>query len=58
MEVALEVGMEPTLLIIDGVCLPCKVRLQAKLSLPPFATDYVALGVQANISLSPHLSSR
>jgi hypothetical protein len=44
MEAALEAGMEPALLVIDDVRLPCKVRLRATLSSPPFAADYVALG--------------
>jgi hypothetical protein len=43
MEAALDTGMEPTLLVIGDLRLPCKVRLRAGLSSPPFAVDYVAL---------------
>jgi hypothetical protein len=44
MEAALEADMEPALLVIGDVRLPCKVRLQSKLSSPPFAADYTVLG--------------
>lgn len=44
MELALVATMEPALLAIDDVRLQCKVRLHPKMSSPPFASDYVALG--------------
>jgi hypothetical protein len=44
MEPALLAGTQLALLVIDGVRLPCRVRLQPQLSSPPFAADYVALG--------------
>jgi hypothetical protein len=52
-EAALEDRMEPALLVIGDLRLPCKVRLRAGLSSPPFAADYVALGAPGRFVVVP-----